>query len=240
MTRTGKHIAAALLVLGALPAQAEVRRPAGGAASAQVQALLQQISAERDTLKADNTRLKADLDKAQQAQKTAETAATAGADEATRLRAALAAFQTQNEALRAQLGQSQTAFGSLRSEHAATQAELKQAQGKGQALDGELGECRARVDTLIGHNRRLFDIGNELLDRFEKKGVWASLREAEPFTGLKRVELENIVQDYRFAIDDQRVAAPAAPGADADVAQGPDAKAAQGVAAAAQGTAPPQ
>lgn len=223
MTQTATRIAAALLVLGALPTQAEVRHPAGGAASAQVQALLQQISAERDTLKADNTRLKADLDKAQQAQKTAEAAAAAGSDESTRLRAALAAFQTQNEALRAQLGQSQTAIGTLRGEQAATRAELKQAQGKGQALDGQLGECRARVDTLIGHNLRLFEIGNELLDRFEKKGVWASLREAEPFTGLKRVELENIVQDYRFAIDDQRVAA--------EAAHRPDAKAAQGTAA---------
>lgn len=219
MTQTATRIAAALLVLGALPTQAEVRRQAGGAASAQVQALLQQISAERDTLKADNTRLKADLDKAQQAQKTAEAAAAAGSDESARLRAALAAFQAQNEALRAQLGQSQAAIGSLRSEQAATQAQLKQAQGQGQALDAQLGECRARVDTLTGHNLRLFEIGNELLDRFEKKGVWASLRAAEPFTGLKRVELENIVQDYRFAIDDQRVAAKAAKGSDAQPAQ---------------------
>lgn len=213
MNRTAKLMAVALLALGALPVQAEVRRPSGGAASAQVQALLQQISAERDALKTENARLKADLDKAQQAQQTAAAAVAAGTEELTRLRAAVAAFQTQNEALRAQLGQSQTAIGSLRSEQAATVAALKQAQGKGQVLDGELGECRARVDTLIGHNRRLFEIGNELLDRFEKKGVWASLREAEPFTGLKRVELENIVQDYRFAIDDQRVQAEPAQGA---------------------------
>lgn len=220
MTPTAKYMAVALLALGALPAQAEVRRPAGGAASAQVQALVQQISAERDALKTENARLKADLDQAQQAHKTAEADASAGAEELTRLRAAVAAFQAQNEALRAQLGQSQTAIGSLRSEQAATVAALKQAQGQGQALDGELGQCRARVDTLIGHNRRLFEIGNELLDRFEKKGVWASLRESEPFTGLKRVELENIVQDYRFAIDDQRVAAPAAQGVTAKAAQG--------------------
>lgn len=230
MTQTARCMAVALMALCALPAQAEVRRPAGGAAGAQVQALLQQISAERDTLKTENTRLKADLDKAQQAQKTAEAAASAGDEELTRLRAAVAAFQAQNEALRAQLGQSQAAIGSLRGEQAATQAELRQAQGKGQALDGELGACRARVDTLIGHNGRLFDIGNELLDRFEKKGVWASLREAEPFTGLKRVELENIVQDYRFAIDDQRVAAKAAQEMDAKAAPGSDAKPAQGAA----------
>jgi chromosome segregation ATPase len=172
-----------------------------------VQALLQQISAERDALKTENGRLKADLAQAQQAQKTAAAEAAASGEELTRLRAAVAAFQNQNEALRGQLGQSQEAIGTLRSEQTATRAELQQAQGKNQALDGELAQCQARVDTLIGHNRRLFEIGNELLDRFENKGVWASLRESEPFTGLKRVELENIVQDYRFAIDDQRVEA---------------------------------
>ena len=186
---------------------------AGFSSRTQVQALLQQISAERDALKTENTRLKADLDKAQKAQQTADAAVAAGTEELTRLRAAVEAFQAQNEALRAQLGHSQTAIGTLRNQQAATHAALKQAQSKGQVLDEELGECRSRVDTLIGHNLRLFEIGNELLDRFENKGVWASLREAEPFTGLKRVELENIVQDYRFAIDDQRVEAKSVPDA---------------------------
>lgn len=202
-----------LLALGVLSAQAEVRRPAGSAASAQMQALLQQISAERDALKIENARLKTELDTAQRALETAEAAATAGSDEAARLRAALEAFQHQNEALRAQLGQSQTTIGTLNGELAAARADLRQARHTSQALDGELGQCRARVDTLLGHNRRLYEIGNELLDRYENKGVWESLAEREPFTGLKRVELENIVQDYRFAIDDHHVEAGTAEGA---------------------------
>jgi len=205
-----------LLLAASLPAQAEtVRRPAGGAASAQVQALLQQISAERDALKADAARMKTDLEKAQQAHDAAQAKAASAEQEATRLREALAAFQAQNEALRARLGEAQTAIGGLRSEQAATRTALAQAHTRGEALDGDLAQCRARAETLVGHNLRLFQIGNELLDRFEGKGVWAALKAAEPFTGRSRVELENIVQDYRFALDDQRVdarsAAPAAP-----------------------------
>lgn len=204
-----------LLLAASLPAQAEaVRRPASGAAGAQVQALLQQISAERDALKADAARLKADLEKAQQAHDAAQAKVASAEQETTRLREALAAFQAQNEALRRRLGEAQTAIGGLRGEQAAASAALAQAHTRGEALDGDLAQCRARLDTLIGHNLRLFEIGNELLDRYEHKGVWSALK-AEPFTGLKRVELENIVQDYRFALEDQRVdahgAAPAAP-----------------------------
>ncbi len=201
-----------LLLVASLPAQAEaVRRPASGAAGAQVQALLQQISAERDALKADAARMKADLEKAQQERDAAQAKVDGAEQEAARLREALAAFQAQNEALRARLGEAQTAIGGLRDEQSATSAALAQARARGETLDGDLAQCRARVDELVGHNLRLFEIGNELLDRYEHKGVWSTLKAAEPFTGLKRVELENIVQDYRFALDDQRVDAPAAP-----------------------------
>lgn len=200
-----------LLLAASLPAQAEaVRRPASGAAGAQVQALLQQISAERDALKADAARMKTDLEKAQQAHDTAQAKVASAEQETARLREALAAFQAQNDTLRARLGEAQTAIGGLRSEQAAASAALAQAHTRGEALDGDLAQCRARADTLVGHNLRLFEIGNDLLDRFERKGVWSALRAAEPFTGLKRVELENIVQDYRFALEDQRVDAPTA------------------------------
>lgn len=200
-----------ILLLASLPAQGEaVRRSGGTAALAQVQALLQQISAERDTLKADTARLKADLEKAQQARDAAQTRVDGAEQAATRLREALAAFQAQNEALRGRLGEAQTVIGSLRADQATTGAALAQSQTQGKALDTDLAGCRARVDTLVAHNLKLFEIGNELLDRFEHKGVWSALKTAEPFTGLKRVELENIVQDYRFELDDQRVAAPAA------------------------------
>jgi chromosome segregation ATPase len=45
-------------------------------------------------------------------------------------------------------------------------------------------------------NAELMQIGNELLQRYENKGMWESLRDEEPFTQLHRVKLEKIAQDY--------------------------------------------
>ncbi len=61
-----------------------------------------------------------------------------------------------------------------------------------------------------GNNKQLLDVNRELLDRYQHKGVLDAVSQKEPFTGLKEVEIENLVQDYRYRIDDLSVAAPAA------------------------------
>jgi predicted site-specific integrase-resolvase len=61
-------------------------------------------------------------------------------------------------------------------------------------------------------NVQLAGIATEALDRYEKKGCFGALAQAEPFTGLKRAEVENAVEEYRQRIDALQVpAADAAP-----------------------------
>jgi chromosome segregation ATPase len=54
-------------------------------------------------------------------------------------------------------------------------------------------------------NRELFKLGNEILTRYEKFGMGDALAAREPFTGIARVKLENMVQDYSDKLADQRV-----------------------------------
>jgi chromosome segregation ATPase len=54
-------------------------------------------------------------------------------------------------------------------------------------------------------NRELFKLGNEILTRYEKFGMGDALAAREPFTGIARVKLENLVQDYGDKLADQRV-----------------------------------
>ena len=54
-------------------------------------------------------------------------------------------------------------------------------------------------------NLELFKLGNEILTRYEKFGLGEALSAKEPFTGITRVKLENLVQDYQDKIADQRV-----------------------------------
>jgi len=52
-------------------------------------------------------------------------------------------------------------------------------------------------------NRELFKLGNEILSRYEKFGLGTGLTAREPFTGLTRTKLENLVQDYQDKLSDQ-------------------------------------
>ena len=60
-------------------------------------------------------------------------------------------------------------------------------------------------------NVKLADVANEALDRYKNKGCFGALAQAEPFTGLKRAEVENAVEGYRQQIDSLKAPAAATP-----------------------------
>ncbi len=64
-------------------------------------------------------------------------------------------------------------------------------------LERSVGELRA-------HNRELFRIGMDVLERYENFGLGKALAAREPFTKLTRVKLQTLVQDYRDALEDNR------------------------------------
>ncbi len=53
------------------------------------------------------------------------------------------------------------------------------------------------VDDREAKNLELFKTGNEILVRYEKFSLGDAISEKEPFVGLTRVKLENLVQDYK-------------------------------------------
>ncbi len=61
-----------------------------------------------------------------------------------------------------------------------------------------------RVDYLEARNVALFTLGNEILGRYEDFSLGQALAAREPFVGLTRTRLENLVQDYQDKLLDQR------------------------------------
>lgn len=61
------------------------------------------------------------------------------------------------------------------------------------------------VDDRETKNLALFNLGNEILTRYEKFSLGDALGAKEPFTGISRVKLQELVQDYKDKISDQRV-----------------------------------
>ena len=75
--------------------------------------------------------------------------------------------------------------------------------------DSRIEQLEARVDTLasnllhhLQNNRRLVEISNELVMRYQNKGFVENIKRSEPLTGLSRVDLENLIQEYQFEIED--------------------------------------
>jgi hypothetical protein len=72
-------------------------------------------------------------------------------------------------------------------------------------LAGESIVLKRKLEDRERKNAELFKLGNEILTRYEKFGLGDALAAKEPFTGLARVKLENLVQDYQDKIADQKV-----------------------------------
>jgi len=55
------------------------------------------------------------------------------------------------------------------------------------------------------NNAALYGIGRELVDWYGRKGAFHAILEAEPFTRMKSVEMENLLENYREKLEGQRL-----------------------------------
>jgi chromosome segregation ATPase len=81
----------------------------------------------------------------------------------------------------------------------------RKAESERVKLAGQVIELQRKVSDREVKNLALFKLANEILTRYERFGLGDALAAKEPFTGITRVKLENLVQDYQDKIADQRV-----------------------------------
>ncbi len=89
--------------------------------------------------------------------------------------------------------------------HNATRKQLKMVTNEKVRLFDIATEQTQKIDLCMANNNKLFAIDKELLVRFEQKGVWDSMVQAEPFSKLSQVEIENLVDDYQYNMENLRV-----------------------------------
>jgi len=61
------------------------------------------------------------------------------------------------------------------------------------------------VDDREAKNLALYKLGNDILKRYEQFGLGDAITAKEPFVGVTRVKLENLVQDYKNKLLDQAI-----------------------------------
>lgn len=110
----------------------------------------------------------------------------------------LRAIKTEKEALAAKLAETEIKL-------AETKETLNKSVLAGRQLDADLKQKTESLNVCQVKNVKLHGYGVDLLDKYEKKGCGDVLLQADPFTQLKRVEIENLMEDYREKLDEQKL-----------------------------------
>jgi chromosome segregation ATPase len=72
-------------------------------------------------------------------------------------------------------------------------------------LAGEVVRLDRKVLDRETKNLELYKVGKEILSRYENYGLGRALLSKEPFTGLTKVKLQTLVQDYADKLTDQKI-----------------------------------
>jgi chromosome segregation ATPase len=195
-----------LLTMLVLPGIATAQVERAGSGNAQMMQQLQQLASERTQLQAENARLKQELatlkreaDTARAAQAAVERRARVSESAATRVGAARDSTVRELEQNRARTEELITKFRE-------TADTLRVVEGERTTLATTLTRRQTELESCVDRNGKLYDINAEILDRLDDRGFWSALSSSEPFTRLKRVQLDNLAEEYRGRADDQRVA----------------------------------
>lgn len=194
---------AVTLALTASSASSQTER--SGNADARVMQQLQQLSNERAALQAENAqmkqeleRLKQDLVKASSGRAALENRARAAEANASRGQATSQQTEEQLERSRGQLQELVTKFRE-------TTQTLRDVETDRDTIKGQLSQRERDFKTCVDRNVGLYTLNSEVLGWVENRGVWSALTEREPFTRLKRVQLENLIDDYEYRADELRL-----------------------------------
>lgn len=104
----------------------------------------------------------------------------------------------------ASLTQAKEALDKLKSAYDEAVAIARKEKASHDKAADELVLLQRKLSDREDRNRKLFTLANEILTRYEKFAMGEALAAREPFTGLTRVKLENLVQDYQDKISEQR------------------------------------
>lgn len=198
-----RAIVTVMLCLIGTATQAQTQR--SGNADARVAQQLQQLANEKIALQAENNKLKQELEQVKaQLQKSASTTKELEG----RNRALQAASNTRaggDQQTEAQLERTRSQLQELVTKFRETAQTLRDVEMDRATAKSQLAAKEREFKVCVDRNAALYELNDEVLDRMEDRGFWSQLAEREPFTRLKRTQLENLIDDYRYRVEELRV-----------------------------------
>lgn len=93
-------------------------------------------------------------------------------------------------------------YEKLQAQYQDTRKELYETDQNLQRMSVAFQTQTENFELCFDNNNKLYEINKEMLSLYQNKGAVDSFLQKEPFTGLKQVEIENLVQDYQYKMDD--------------------------------------
>lgn len=133
----------------------------------------------------------------------------AAASRAEHRRAALdkeaAGLRQDKTALTEKVAQLEQALSEEKKSLSETHANLNQETGKRKSLEQMLGTRDKELDSCETKNRTLYRYQVELIKRAQSRGTLNAILESEPITGLGRIEVENLMEEYRDKVEAEKI-----------------------------------
>jgi chromosome segregation ATPase len=206
-----------ILSLVAPVAQADAERRASREREQlrRVQMQLQQTQAQLNALEQDKARIAQSLAEAEKARDASRSRIGRLNRELAQERQQRETLQKDLDLLRQEATELKAQLALERGRVAETQARLIEAQARlrdleadRRALEGVKVRQEREIALCEDRNKALYAIGRDLMTRFERKTCNEILLEGEPFTGIRRVQTENLLEMYRDKLDDQLIIKP--------------------------------
>jgi chromosome segregation ATPase len=203
---TPMTVSCIVLAAGIGVADAQTAR-SGGNANAQLMQQMQQLASERTSLQAENARMKKELEDLRKDRDSLKKAQTSVDQRAQASTAALARATNERESLQEELQKTKDKMQELIAKFRETVQTLREAETDRANVKQTLAARDRDLKVCVDRNIALYKLNGEVLTRLENQSTWSRVARAEPFTKLKRVELENLVDDYKGKAADQLVEA---------------------------------
>lgn len=102
------------------------------------------------------------------------------------------------------LDSTQNNLAELKKQYAQAQADLKFNDGQRKTLSTNLAQTNKAIEECTIKNGKLHQFGTELIQIYDKPSTYDAAMRKEQFFQLKRVELENILQNKQDSLDEAR------------------------------------
>ena len=163
-----------------------------------MQQQLNEIQQQKSVLDQEKTVLEETLKKTHGETESHKRSAASAATRASRLEKDIDAANKEKTQLHTQLDDAKKQNEELSGQRKQLEQDLKNTTTALEKQNEQRVLCEA-------NNDQLYRIGRELADWYTSKGAMNAILEAEPFTRMKRVEMENLLENYRDKLEGQHL-----------------------------------